>query len=307
MARSRGVDVERNLAAEEVVGIEPAEQQVRVGDRRLGAALPVAGRPGHRAGAAWTDPHQAAGIDPGDAAAAGAHLDDVDDRRQDRVAAAARDPGARSGVTAGLELGDHRDGPVHDQAHLRRGAAHVERDRVPVSGALGEVLRRHHARRRPRLEHVDGPPLGRVHRHHAAARLHDLQLGADAVSIETLLDGAEVLRHDGRDVGVDHRGAGAPVLADLRRNLARQRHPEVGSFAAEDGARPVAREPDSGRRAGGRPPPTRPRSPRRRATAATTAASSSGTRISPRAFSRSGTSKHHSRGASGFGFSVWRL
>ena len=46
IAARGAVDVECELAAEEVVGAEAAEHEVRVGDGRLGAAAAVAGRPG---------------------------------------------------------------------------------------------------------------------------------------------------------------------------------------------------------------------------------------------------------------------
>ncbi len=48
--RLRGAAVEPHLAAEEAVGIEVAEHQVGVGDRRLRPAAAVADRPRHRAG-----------------------------------------------------------------------------------------------------------------------------------------------------------------------------------------------------------------------------------------------------------------
>ena len=43
-ARSRAVEIEPHLAAEEAVGAEPAEHQIGVGDGRLGAAEAVADR-----------------------------------------------------------------------------------------------------------------------------------------------------------------------------------------------------------------------------------------------------------------------
>ena len=72
--------VEPHLAAEEIVGVEVAEQQVGIGDRRRRAACPVAGRPGIGARAVGTDAQQAQRVDPGDAAAAGTDLDEVDRR-----------------------------------------------------------------------------------------------------------------------------------------------------------------------------------------------------------------------------------
>ena len=51
------------IAAEELLRIEPAEHHLGVGHRRLRAALAVAGRTGHGAGRARTDAERAARID----------------------------------------------------------------------------------------------------------------------------------------------------------------------------------------------------------------------------------------------------
>ena len=74
----RRVDVELHLAAEEAVGVEVAEHGRRIGDGRALAAAPVARRAGVGAGALWADPQQAARVDPGDRAAAGADRSHVD-------------------------------------------------------------------------------------------------------------------------------------------------------------------------------------------------------------------------------------
>ena len=58
IARARALDVEADLAAEEVVGVEPAEHDVGVGHGRLGAAAPVADRPGIGARALRPDAQQ---------------------------------------------------------------------------------------------------------------------------------------------------------------------------------------------------------------------------------------------------------
>src|SRR4029079_10977033 len=62
--------VERELSAEEECGIEPAEHEVRVGDRRLLAAAAVAGRSRNGASALRPDLEEAAGRDPSHLAAA---------------------------------------------------------------------------------------------------------------------------------------------------------------------------------------------------------------------------------------------
>ena len=78
-----GGRVEVQPAAEEVRGIDVPERHCRVGDRRLGPAEAVARRAGLGAGALRTDAQQPAGVDPGDAAAAGTDVLDRD-RRQTR-------------------------------------------------------------------------------------------------------------------------------------------------------------------------------------------------------------------------------
>ena len=64
MARLRRLDVERvELAADRPLGIDAAEHDLGVGQRRPRVALAVAGRPRHRAGALRPDLQQAAAID----------------------------------------------------------------------------------------------------------------------------------------------------------------------------------------------------------------------------------------------------
>ena len=53
-------------AAEEIVGIEPAEHDVGVGDGRLGAAAAIADRAGIGARAVRADLERADVVDPGD-------------------------------------------------------------------------------------------------------------------------------------------------------------------------------------------------------------------------------------------------
>ena len=76
---ARGVDVERDLAAEQVRR-DPAEHDVGVGDGDLGAALAVAERAGVGAGRLRPDLERALRGEPGDRPAAGADGDHVDHR-----------------------------------------------------------------------------------------------------------------------------------------------------------------------------------------------------------------------------------
>src|SRR5438445_10727082 len=83
---ARAGDVQRNLAAQEVGGVDPSGDDIGVGYRRLAPAAPVTGRPRHRARALRTDVQAAGLIDPGDRPTAGADLHDVGHRTLDTVA-----------------------------------------------------------------------------------------------------------------------------------------------------------------------------------------------------------------------------
>jgi hypothetical protein len=80
--------IERHGAAQEEAGIEKAQHQVGVGQRRPGTAAGVAGGARIGPGAARADAQQAAVVDVGDAAPAGPDLDHVDGWDADGEAAA---------------------------------------------------------------------------------------------------------------------------------------------------------------------------------------------------------------------------
>ena len=114
--------IELHLAAEKIIRIEITEHQIGVGHRRLRAALAIAHRAGIGARAVRPDFEQSERIDPGDAAAAGADLDHVDDRNAHRqTAALAEAIDAVDFEFVGLERL-----AVVDDAKLGGRAAHVE-------------------------------------------------------------------------------------------------------------------------------------------------------------------------------------
>ena len=82
----RGLRIELHTTAVEVIRIEPAEHDARIGHGGLVAAGAVAGRAGHGAGALRADAQQAAGVDPGDRAAASADAAHVDRGHRHHVA-----------------------------------------------------------------------------------------------------------------------------------------------------------------------------------------------------------------------------
>jgi hypothetical protein len=234
----RAVDVEAELAAEEVAGIEPAEHEVGVRHRRLGAAPAVADRAGLGARAPRADAQQAAGVDPRDRAAAGADLDEVDHRRPHRIAREREAADAGGRVAAHEVVLRHRRLPAPDQPDLRGRAAHVEREQVAAADHAAEVRGGDHAGGRARLDHEHRPPPSGRRAEDAAARLHHEQLRLDTGVREPLLDPLEVALDDGPDDGVDHRRRCAQVLAELRRHLGGERDRHAGQLLGEDRADP---------------------------------------------------------------------
>ena len=288
MARAAAAAIERHRAAEEAGGVDAAEHDVGVGHGGLGAAARVAHGAGIGARALRAEGERAARVDPGDGAAAGAHLLDVDHRDAQRVA-------VHVVLVRGL------DEAAVDDGALRGRAAHVERDEPVRAEDSREARAARGARRRPRLHRVHGLRPGRLEREGPAIGLRDEHLAAEAAPAEGPAERAEVAVHDGPDVGVDDGGARPLVLPPLLRDPMRRRDGGAGQLAARRSRRPAARGPGRDTRRG-RPPP-RTRRPRRRAGArrSLTASSSRGTRISPRAPRRSGTSRQRPRGTSGAG------
>ena len=212
--------IDRQVARQQRALVEIAEQQVAVRHRRLGAAAAVADRPRLGAGALRADAQAAGAIHPGDRAAAGRHLGQVDHRHADRMAGAVH-PAIAAGAAADLVLGRRLVLPVADQAGLGGGAAHVERQQVAIARLPRHQRRGHHAGRRSRLHRHGrhGDRLGRFQ--DAAVRSHHVE-PRQALAARGALQPLQVRRQDRPDVGAHRRGAGALELADLGQHLRRQ-------------------------------------------------------------------------------------
>ena len=104
-----------------------AEYHPRVSDGSLCAAPGVAGGTRLRAGTLGSDLQDAAGIDPGDASAAGSDGRNIDGRNPDRVSADVLVFGAF-------------DVPVHDHADVGAGAAYINGDHIFDADEIHQVL-----------------------------------------------------------------------------------------------------------------------------------------------------------------------
>ena len=223
--RARGRDVERLRAAEEIIRVEKAADEVGVGDGRPRAAAPVAGRAGIGAGALRPDIEEAAAVDPGDRAAAGRDRGHVERRHVDLPA---RDHA----------LGHLQRHAALDEGDVGAGAAHVEGDEAALRPgvALGEIGAGLRARGGAGEQRVHGAPArdrGRE-RHHAAVRLHqEALLRADAGVVEAAVEMVDVVHHHRLEIGVEQRGREPRPFADARQHLARQRDMHAGKFLVD--------------------------------------------------------------------------
>ena len=111
-----GVDL--HLAAEEIVPVEIAEDDVRIGNRRLFAASHVTGRAGIGAGAHGSDVDQLAGVEPCDTAPSGAHGSHIGLHYGEHSSASAR-------LTRKAYLSVRRN------AHVKARPAHIAGDYLP--------------------------------------------------------------------------------------------------------------------------------------------------------------------------------
>ncbi len=218
-------DVERHLAAEKAFGDHAPERDVGIGDRRFRAALTVGDGARMAAGAARPDFQRADLIDPGDAAAARADLDDVDDRQHHRMPA--RDAADE------VALRDIGFAVLHE-ADFGGRAAHVERDHVGIAEPAADFGRGDDAADRARFHHRNRNALRGCRRHRAAVRLHDQEASAEGKRFEQTFEIGEILADARPDVGVQHGRRGAFVLAVFAQDVVRERAVHARREIGED-------------------------------------------------------------------------
>ena len=212
-----GRNVELHLAAEKALGVEPAEHQIGVGHRRLGAAEAVAGRSGRGARALRADAQRAV-VDARDRAAAGADFENVHHRDLHRQRLLVAADQRRAG---GQRLA------VVDDAGFGGGAAHVERDRVVDAEHPAQRLRADHARRRSGFQHAHALALRLFGLVESAGRLHDQKRAGKAGRAHVRVDLADVAADFWADIGVGGNRRAALELAVLLRQFVRGGHEQL--------------------------------------------------------------------------------
>ncbi len=159
--RPGGVHVQGQAAGQGEFRLQAAQHHVGVGDRGLGAATAVAGRPRVGAGGLRAYVEQAGLVHPGQGAAAGADGVHVHHGHRHRVGADVAVPGEADVAV--------------QQRHVRGGAAHVEGHQVIAAQVPAQAAGGVQAAGGAREQQVHGAPGGLVRGHGAAVGLHDGQ------------------------------------------------------------------------------------------------------------------------------------
>ncbi len=221
--RGRRVAVDPHAAAREESRIEIAQQQVRVRHGQRGAAPAVADRSRLGAGAAGADLQQPHAVDMGDAATAGADLDQLDGGYVHRQAAADDEALlARRLETVGdmrLAVLDHRE--------LRRRAAHVERQNILLARRGAEMGGHQGPRRRTRFQQQNRPRFRLFDMGEPAVGEHHEERRTDPEPARLCDQTVEIALRQRFDVGVGRGGRRPFVLTDLGRDLVRGREEQI--------------------------------------------------------------------------------
>ena len=220
-----GGNIELHLAAEKSLRVEPAEHQIGVRHRRLGAAEAVAGRTGRRrrrsAGRrAAPRPRPAR-----DRAAAGADLEDIHhgDLHRQRLL-----------VTADQRRAGRQRLAVMNDAGFRGGAAHVEGDRVVDIERPAQRLRADDAGCRPGFQHAHALALRLLGLVKSAGRLHDQERAGKAGRAHVRIDLADVAADFRAHIGVGRDRRAALELAVFLRQFVRSGDEQAGMVLFQD-------------------------------------------------------------------------
>ena len=203
-----GGRVEGDFAAEEIVRVEPSQDEVGVGDRGLRPALAIADRPGIGPGALGADSQDAARVHPGDGPATRADFHEVDYWRADWIASAASRSDARLRRRPDLVVLGHAGRTALDQPGFGGRPAHIEGNHLVVAPRLSQMRRCDHPGGWTGFDHVHRLLSRRRKGVHPAAALHYEQLSGDTGLCQPIFDPLQIARDYRADAAIDHGRAG---------------------------------------------------------------------------------------------------
>ncbi len=215
-----GVDL--HVPAQELLRVQPVQQEVGVRDGGLIAPLPVARGPGIRAHGAGPHAEGATLVDPRHAAAARANGLDVGRGEHDGVAV------LHVPLVGGLDVPLVREGDVGARA------PHVQADGVLEPALLGDEGAGDGPCRRPRVGDPGGVEGHGLHRHDAAPGVHGEYVPCVSLAGQPSGEVRQVLHDHGRQGRVDDRGGGPLVLEHLREDFVGAADEGVGVLLRHD-------------------------------------------------------------------------
>ena len=173
-------------------------------------------------------------VNSNEAAAARPDLRDIDCGNAHVIATTFQKPRPEVDARPDVELSDPVVEAAFDHRRLGRCSAHVEGEDVLVAELPGDLRRADDAGGRPGFDDVHGACGGGIDPHGPAVRLHDPERTGDLEAAQDPLEGSKIGAHNGQDVGVHHRRAGAFVFPDLGVHLARQAHRQIEASLPDD-------------------------------------------------------------------------
>ena len=167
-------------------------------------------------------------------AAACPDLDHLDGRDAQRQAASLQEPV----LPRHLEIARQLRTVVVDQADFRRGAAHVEGERLVETVFGGDIAGQHRTAGRARLDQPDRETAAPFRdRGDRTARHGEQQRAGKAPLPERGFEPADIARDQRADIGIGHGGRKAVVFADLGGDFRGQADRGFRQFAFQDRGR----------------------------------------------------------------------
>ncbi len=130
-------------------------------------------------------------------------------------------------------------GAVLDQGNVGRGAAHIEAERLRISGKRRHESRAGDTAGRAGQHCVYRRLAGALDAHDAAVGAHDIDAGLELDAAEFFLKAVQVPAHARPNVGVHDGDQRALVFAELRQDFRRQRHGHVWRDFLDNGFDPL--------------------------------------------------------------------
>ena len=224
-----GFPVQFHLAAQEAVRVQTAQHKIGVRHRRPVSAEAVTGRAGVRAGAFRPHVKGAGLVQKGEAAAAGADLEDIHHGDLN---------GQSLLVTAYQRVADGQHLAVMDHAGLGGGAPHIEGNRVLEAENMAKGARSDDPRRRARLQHPDAFGTGLPGFKKAAGGLDHEEGAIEAACPDVAVDPVHIAAHRGSDVGIGRHGGAAFILPVFLGQFVGDRDEDPREFLFQYFARP---------------------------------------------------------------------